>query len=503
MTRITRTAGRLAALAAALVMGSQAMAADPLKVGFVYVGPVGDHGWSYQHDHGRQAIEAHFGDRVTNPNVLLLGADEHSAMDALGMTESPTFVQRFDEDERDAGDSEILLGEREGSELDAYAEDANADTALGMAPADATGSGSDVQLTHSGDLGDESDVRMVKSDHAIGSDASFLDLASAEESGSEVLSDPASEVRVGPLEGVHDLTDGQTDAADQDVTEDEFVFGGGATSDVLAGGSIVDLTGDSGLMADDSLSAPPESGVTLDSSGEFDDDSIDIGDSQLVSLDSETASPSSTGDDEEFVLEGGFGSDVTIDASDSGIGIGSDVGAVAGSGIDLGSDPNAALGSGIEEFVLQPGPASGIDASSSDDDSGSQVIALDEDSDEFNESQPTMLGGEISEAAGPMLGGEDLDAQPAFDAQPAYDAGPSPTPTPAAAAAGMTYGGVPVLEAPEEAFSPLQILSLTVTTLLLVVSSLVMVDLATNAWQWSEASMGKGIMDFLINTIKK
>jgi len=37
---------------------------DPFKVGFVYVGPVGDHGWSYQHDQGRQALEAHFGDAV-------------------------------------------------------------------------------------------------------------------------------------------------------------------------------------------------------------------------------------------------------------------------------------------------------------------------------------------------------------------------------------------------------------------------------------------------------
>lgn len=39
-------------------------AADPTKVGFVYVGPVGDHGWTYRHDIGRQAIEAEFGDSV-------------------------------------------------------------------------------------------------------------------------------------------------------------------------------------------------------------------------------------------------------------------------------------------------------------------------------------------------------------------------------------------------------------------------------------------------------
>jgi basic membrane protein A and related proteins len=41
-----------------------ARAADKLKVGFVYVGPVGDHGWSYQHDQGRLAIERALPGRV-------------------------------------------------------------------------------------------------------------------------------------------------------------------------------------------------------------------------------------------------------------------------------------------------------------------------------------------------------------------------------------------------------------------------------------------------------
>ncbi|MCL4141548.1 UNVERIFIED_CONTAM: hypothetical protein GTU68_040510 [Idotea baltica] len=44
-------------------------AADPVKVGFVYVGPVGDHGWTYRHDVGRQAIETEFGDKVTTTFV--------------------------------------------------------------------------------------------------------------------------------------------------------------------------------------------------------------------------------------------------------------------------------------------------------------------------------------------------------------------------------------------------------------------------------------------------
>ena len=37
---------------AAAALGTAAIAAD-IKVGFVYVGPVGDGGWTYEHDQGR------------------------------------------------------------------------------------------------------------------------------------------------------------------------------------------------------------------------------------------------------------------------------------------------------------------------------------------------------------------------------------------------------------------------------------------------------------------
>ncbi|MEM7072838.1 MAG: BMP family ABC transporter substrate-binding protein [Pseudomonadota bacterium] len=43
---------------------SPVQANDKLKVGFIYVGPVGDHGWTYQHDQGRLAVEAALGDKV-------------------------------------------------------------------------------------------------------------------------------------------------------------------------------------------------------------------------------------------------------------------------------------------------------------------------------------------------------------------------------------------------------------------------------------------------------
>lgn len=36
----------------------------PLKIGFIYSGPVSDVGWSYQHDLGRKMVEKEFGDKV-------------------------------------------------------------------------------------------------------------------------------------------------------------------------------------------------------------------------------------------------------------------------------------------------------------------------------------------------------------------------------------------------------------------------------------------------------
>jgi simple sugar transport system substrate-binding protein len=43
--------------------------ADPLKIAFAYVGPVGDGGWTFAHDNGRKAIEAAFGDKVVTSFV--------------------------------------------------------------------------------------------------------------------------------------------------------------------------------------------------------------------------------------------------------------------------------------------------------------------------------------------------------------------------------------------------------------------------------------------------
>ncbi|MET0543136.1 MAG: BMP family ABC transporter substrate-binding protein [Variovorax sp.] len=48
----------VAALAAACCFSSFSFAADPLKIGFVYVAPLTDAGWVRQHEEGRKAVEA-------------------------------------------------------------------------------------------------------------------------------------------------------------------------------------------------------------------------------------------------------------------------------------------------------------------------------------------------------------------------------------------------------------------------------------------------------------
>ena len=44
--------------------GLTASAADKLKIGLVYLGPVGDFGWTYQHEMGRQGLVKALGDRI-------------------------------------------------------------------------------------------------------------------------------------------------------------------------------------------------------------------------------------------------------------------------------------------------------------------------------------------------------------------------------------------------------------------------------------------------------
>jgi basic membrane protein A and related proteins len=57
-------AGIAAVLVIAGVTFHVAHAADKLKVGFIYDTLIGDFGWTYQHDLGRQAVAKALGDKV-------------------------------------------------------------------------------------------------------------------------------------------------------------------------------------------------------------------------------------------------------------------------------------------------------------------------------------------------------------------------------------------------------------------------------------------------------
>ena len=55
--------------AASAAAAPASAASGPLKVAFVYIGPVGDHGWSFAHDNGRKALEKELGAQVQTTPV--------------------------------------------------------------------------------------------------------------------------------------------------------------------------------------------------------------------------------------------------------------------------------------------------------------------------------------------------------------------------------------------------------------------------------------------------
>ena len=83
-----KRAALVVAAAAALGLAAGAQAADKLKVGFVYVGPIGDHGWTYRHDVGRLAVEKALGDKVETTYVESVseGADAERVIRQLATT---------------------------------------------------------------------------------------------------------------------------------------------------------------------------------------------------------------------------------------------------------------------------------------------------------------------------------------------------------------------------------------------------------------------------------
>jgi basic membrane protein A and related proteins len=103
MTKLDLSRRRMlgtAAAAGAAVLASPRLLraqADLVRAGFVYVGPVGDHGWTYRHDVGRRDVEAALGDRVTTTYVenVSEGPDAERVIRQLATQNDIVFTTSF------------------------------------------------------------------------------------------------------------------------------------------------------------------------------------------------------------------------------------------------------------------------------------------------------------------------------------------------------------------------------------------------------------------------
>ncbi|TBX15434.1 MULTISPECIES: BMP family ABC transporter substrate-binding protein [Nioella] len=79
----------MAVSALSLGLAAPALAQDdPTQVGFIYVGSIGDLGWTYEHDRARLAVEEHFGDAVETSYVENVpeGADAERVLTQMALS---------------------------------------------------------------------------------------------------------------------------------------------------------------------------------------------------------------------------------------------------------------------------------------------------------------------------------------------------------------------------------------------------------------------------------
>ncbi|MFO1064272.1 MAG: helix-turn-helix domain-containing protein [Pirellulales bacterium] len=253
-------------------------------------------------------------------------------------------------------------------------------------------------------------------------------------------------------------------------------------SGVKGGGSDVEIGSDLGLGSDVLAGLSP---VSNPKSGQSD---------KLISGDSDPSlgsgislgSDLELSDDDDLVLGGGsdlaIGNDSGINLmspSDSGISLEDEPLDLAGSGIsgldlaaegsDAGAAASSAAGSGIEfsqgeEFQLSPaGMAEG------DDDSGSQVIEL-EDSSEFGDAAVAL----------PAADGGFGDAGFGSGTDDGFGG---------ATMGGTSSGSAPVAMAtPEVPFTTGQVVVLLGILMLMCMSGILVTDITRNMWQWSDGA---------------
>lgn len=282
-------------------------------------------------------------------------------------------------------------------------------------------SGSDVASAVSSDL----DLDLAGSDVVLaGSHASDIPLSDSDRldlsgEGSNVLGDSDLSMAVGS-ELIKGDSDPAIDSSGLGLSSDDLELAGDDDL-VLAGSSDLALATDSGI----NLMSPADSGISLE------DEPLDLAASGISGL------------------------DLAADGSDAGL-------SGSGSGVDFQQD---------EEFQLSPSGA--LDT---DDDSGSQVIEL-EDSSEFGDAEVA------------------LPAADGFDAFADVDAGGD-----------VGFGevapvGAPVaMGAPEVPYSLPEVLMLLLILLLMCMSGILVTDVVRNMWAWSgnESALTSGFTEMLV-----
>jgi Helix-turn-helix domain len=339
---------------------------------------------------------------------------------------------------------------------------ANSDLALGEPVSGGSGTGSGISQV------DESGLKLAKSDD----DDDDIDLAI--EDSDEILSDAVSGSSGSLSSGSGNNVTKSPAAAGSDIS---------LGSDALSGLNIASGSGNSaksGIIRGDSdpnIKAGGSSGhgsdLNLSADLELDDELV-LGSGSDLALSADSGINLMSPADSGISLE-----DEPLDLAASGI-----------SGLDLalegsdasGSNPSgSAVGSGVEfqqDEDFQLSPSGGLEQ---DDDSGSQVIEL-EDSSEF---------GDAAVALPAADGFADMGQDSAFESTDEF-AEMAPT----AGAAGA------VMFAPEVPYSTGQVLLLLIPVLLLAFSGLLVSDVVRNMWMWSENetaySLTSGITKMLV-----
>jgi hypothetical protein len=364
--------------------------------------------------------------------------------------------------EQDLGPTGSKHGSTIGSDINIGGDSADADSDVALV-AD-PGSGSDVRLIAGKNAGKSDEPRLAFSDDddeelALASDED--DLLAAASGASSLGSDikfgtgPESAIKLGSGTGAgSDIPLTGSDAFDLDL--------GGEGSGVLSGlsgrGSEI-IKGDS----DPSIDA-----MDLDLSDDNDDLVLGGGSDLALGNDSgiNLMSPADSGislEDEplDLAASGISGLDLASDGSDASSGVGSGL----GSSVNFQQD---------EEFQLS---ASG--SLEADEDSGSQVIEL-EDSSEFGD-------------AAVALPSDGFDAFGSADGDSGLEMG----------ALGATNAGPVVsMGAPEVPYSLVQVMSLLGILLLMCMSGILVTDVVRNLWAWSGSSdLTSGFTEMVLSAV--